>query len=120
MFALAEVTGEPVAGGVKYKSSLTGSANADEPKVKGEPSTTIGRTSLVRQRKVGLGILYLGSPRPAPSPFPSHNGTSSPPSPPSVTGCIKGFSEAEKCIENGIKTTNFINQNLGLEKCNES
>src|SRR6267378_167219 len=90
MFSLSEVTGEPVAGGVKYESSLTGSAKADGPKVKGEPSATIGRTSLVRQRKVGLGILYLGSPRPAPSPFPSHNGTSSPPSPPSVRITSRG------------------------------
>ena len=37
-----------------------------------------------------------------------------------VTGCIKEFSEAENYNENGIKTTNFINQNMGLENCNES
>ena len=38
----------------------------------------------------------------------------------SSTGCIKGFSEAENYNENGIKTTNFINQNPGIEKCNET
>ena len=39
---------------------------------------------------------------------------------PQDTGCIEGFPEVEKCIENAIKTTNSINQNLSLEKCNES